>query len=179
MQYAYRMKNSEGKERNSAAKYLRRLKNLAKEDITRTEEKQLEDLANSVFNYISGVEEKEGNSRRRGKDSQMVPESIKTTIESGMKEGYISVTMEDGKKIKFGVSKENIIDIIDSEECNAEMIERTIRKFENDGIKWKYEKNQNWQKIGLEDPQDDKWGLTITSKTKVEFAKPERKIKKD
>lgn len=179
MQYAYRMKNSEGKERNNAAKYLRRLKNLAKEDITRTEEKQLEDLANSVFNYISGVEEKEGNSRRRGKDSQMVPESIKTTIESGMKEGYISVTMEDGKKIKFGVSKENIIDIIDSEECNAEMIERTIRKFENDGIKWKYEKNQNWQKIGLEDPQDDKWGLTITSKTKVEFAKPERKIKKD
>ena len=75
--------------------------------------------------------------------------------------------------------EENIIDIIDSEECNAEMIERTIRKFENDGIKWKYEKNQNWQKIGLEDPQDDKWGLTITSKTKVEFAKPERKIKKD
>ena len=168
--------------RYDAEFYLDYLNDLTKEELSRTEGKQIEQLANTIYDYVNGNLDntnKENKTGRRGKDSQMVPESIKTTIESGMKEGYISVTMGDGKKVRFGVSKENINDLVESDECNAEMIERTIRKFENDGIKWKYEKNQDWKKIGLEDPQDDKWGLTITSKTKVEFAKPERKNKKD
>ena len=57
------------------------------------------------------------------------------------------------------------------------MIERTIRKFENDGITWKYDKSQDWKKLKLEDPMDEKWGFKVTSKTKVmPNAKP---IKRD
>ncbi len=178
-QYIHRM-NVNGGERNSAKKYLRRLQNLAKEDLSRTESKQLEKLADSMYSFISGESKSEKPSRRSSKDSNMVPDSIKETIRSAMKDGYVTIDLEiDGKtkKVKFGVCKETIKDIIDSDACNAEMIERTIRKFENDGITWKYDKPQDWKKLKLEDPLDEKWGFKVTSKTKViPNAKP---IKRD
>jgi hypothetical protein len=71
------------------------------------------------------------------------------------------------RRIRFGVSKENISSIVNEEECNAEMLERIIRRFENEGITWKYEKNQDWKKLKLEDPTDDKWSLTLSSKSKI------------
>ena len=176
-QYIHRMKENGG-ERNSAKKYLRRLQNLAKEDLSRTEQKQLEKLADDMFGFISGETKEEKPSRRSSKDSNMVPESIKTTIKAAMKDGYFTLDIEENgkiKKVKFGVCKETIADIIDSEECNAEMLERTIRKFENDGLTWKYDKPQDWKKLNLEDPMDDKWGFKITSKSKVIENTPARK----
>ena len=179
LQYIYRTKQNGG-ERNNAKKYLRRLENLAKEDLSRTQQKQLEELSDNMFSFVAGTKT-DTKPSRRSNDSQKVPESIQTAIKDGMENGWIDITMEEEKgkekHIKFGVSEENIFDIVESDECNAEMIERTIRKFKNDGLKWKYEKNQDWKKLGYEDPQDSKWGFKINSKTivnPIKKAKPRR-----
>jgi len=168
-QVIHRLKVNGGKINNPNV-HLRRLKGLAKEDLTRTQEKELERLADAMFNFIAGKgEEKE--SGRRGKNSQQVPKSIQTFIESGMKKGYVAVDIpqSDGttKKVRFGVCKETIAEIIDEEECNAEMLERTIAKYEANGLTWKYDKPQDWAKLKLEDPMDDKWSLVVTSKTRI------------
>jgi len=168
-QVVHRLKVNGGKINNPNI-HLRRLQGLAKEDLTRTQEKELERLADAMFNFIAGKEgEKE--SGRRGKNSQQVPKSIQTFIESGMKKGYVAVDIpqSDGttKKIRFGVCKETIGELIDEEECNAEMLERTIAKYEANGLTWKYEKPQDWAKLKLEDPMDDKWSLVVTSKTRI------------
>lgn len=178
-QYIHRMKVNGG-ERNNASKYLRRLQGLAKEDLSRTQEKELEKLADGMFNFMTGKGKEEKSGRRSSKDSNMVPESIRSSIESAMKDGFILVTLEDEngieKNYKFGACKETIADIINGDECNAEMLERVIRKFENDGIKWKYDKPQNWKKLGYEDPMDDKWSFfKICSKTKVRKVSAPRK----
>ena len=170
-QFIHRIKVSGDKDRNSAKKYMRRLENLAKEDLSRTQEKQLEGLADAMFNFVADTKKKEKSSRR-DKDSQMVPESIKKMIKSSMEDGYFTMDIEDEdgnvKKVKFGVCKETVGQLVDEDECNAEMLERTIRKLENDGIKWKYDKPQDWKKLKLEDPMDDKWGMVMVDKnTKV------------
>ena len=168
-QFIHRIKVNGG-ERNNANKYLRRLRGLAKEDLTRTQEKELERLADGMFNFVAGKDEEE-KSGRRGKNSQQVPKSIQTFIESGMKKGYVAVDIpqSDGttKKVRFGVCKETIAELIDEEECNAEMLERTIAKYEANGLTWKYDKPQDWAKLKLEDPMDDKWSLVVTSKTRI------------
>jgi len=179
-QFIHRIKVNGG-ERNNPTKWLRRLQNLAKDDLTRTQEKELERLADGMYNFVAGKgEEKE--SGRRGKNSQQVPKSIQTFIESGMKKGYVAVDMpqSDGttKKIRFGVCKETISELIDEEECNAEMLERTIAKYEANGLTWKYDKPQDWAKLKLEDPMDDKWSLTVTSKTKISDEQDEPKPRK-
>jgi hypothetical protein len=167
-QVIHRLKVNGGKINNPNV-HLRRLKGLAKEDLTRTQEKELERLADGMFNFVAGKSEE--TSGRRGKNSQQVPKSIQTFIESGMKKGYVAVDIpqSDGttKKVRFGVCKETIAEIIDEEECNAEMLERTIAKYEANGLTWKYDKPQDWAKLKLEDPMDDKWSLVITSKTKI------------
>ena len=167
-----------GAKRNYNAKFfLRQLNGLCKEDLSRTQEKQLEELADDMFGFVSGTGTS-SKSSRRSNDSQKVPESIQTAIKDGMENGWIDITMEEEKgkekHVKFGVSEENIFDIVESDECNAEMIERTIRKFKNDGLKWKYEKNQDWKKLGYEDPQDSKWSFKINSKTIVNPIKKSR-----
>ena len=188
-QYMHRIKENGG-ERNNAEKCLRRLQKLAKEDLTRTEEKDLEKLADVMFSCIAGGsnssnKKEESNSRRDKKDSNMVPKAIQETVALGMKNGFVNVDMEDEKGniniVSFGVSKETISEIINPEECSAEMLERTISKCEADGLTWKYEKPQNWSKLGLEDPLSDKWNFIVTGKTKIntDVKKPKKKEYKD
>ena len=168
-QYAHRMKVNGGN-RNDARKIARRLKGLAKEDLTRTQEKDLEKLADEMFNFIAGNtgDKKSG---RRGKDSQQVPDSVKDMVYSGMKDGYFTLDIEDEKgntkKVKFGLSQDIVNEIIDEDECNGEMLERLINKYEADGISWKYTEAQDWSKLKLEDPMADKWQFKINKKSKV------------
>ena len=121
-----------------------------------------------MYNYVAGTDDK-NTGRRRGKDSQQIPETFKKYIEDAMVKGYVSVPqMVNGKEVnvRFGVCKETIAEFVDEEECNAEMIERTIARLEADGKKWKYDKPQDWKKLGYEDPMDDKWSFVVNSKTK-------------
>ena len=175
-QYIHRIK-VKGGERNNASKYLRRLQNLAKEGLTRTQENQLSKLADAMFNFVANKGETNSGGRRSRKDSNMVPKEIKDFIQSAMEKGYCRVGQEiDGKEVdvRFGVCKETIGEFIDEEECNAEMLERTIAKFEADGLTWKYDKPQNWKKLGLEDPMDDKWHFVVNHNTKIIFDEPKQ-----
>ena len=171
-QFVHRLKAS-GVTRHKASLFLTRLKKLTKKkpsEYTRTEEKTVTKLAESIYDFIVGNTSTE-DSKKKTKDSQQVPEEIKKGIKSGMEDGYFELMIEDEngreRRIRFGVSKENISSIVNEEECNAEMLERIIRRFENEGITWKYEKNQDWKKLKLEDPTDDKWSLTLSSKSKI------------
>lgn len=83
-------------------------------------------------------------------DRDIIPGAIVNAVKKAMKDGYIEFS-EGGKKIKFGVSRENIRDIIDDIDCNDEMLERLIHKFEADGLKFKFEKDEEWRKEGYED----------------------------
>lgn len=184
-QYVYRMKVNGG-ERNDASRYLRRLKNIAVDDLSRSQEKMLEGLADKMFSFVGGKDDKKSDSSgssRRSKGSTMVPEAIRVAVEYGMKNGYINATIEDengnDKQIMFGVSAENIKDLVDMDECNAEMLNNLIHKYEIDGIKWKYDKSPNWKDLGFEDPTDPKWKFEINKNTVIKIPKQVKKTPKD
>ena len=85
-----------------------------------------------------------------------------------MKRGYMMNDERDSSgnlidKRKYGISRENInvfcdMELSDKESgevVNAEMLERIINKLEADGVKFKYETNEEWKKAGLSDPYED------------------------
>ena len=134
---------------------LRRLKGIAKEELERSQEAQLTKLAEYMYDYINGkLDEKESRRGSRNKDMSMVSEITRNTIKEGMRKGYIQ--QREGKQnkvVKYGISRENIAVAVDPEECNAEMLERIIAKFEADGIHFKFEKDSEWKKLGYKDPE--------------------------
>jgi hypothetical protein len=145
--------------RNKADKWLRRLQNLAKEDLTRTQEQDLAKLAEAMFKYVKGVESKaegeggEGEGRKSRKDINMIDPNIINAVKKGMKYGYIE-QKEGGKTVMYGISRENIYTLEESE-INREQMERLIRKLEADGIKFKFEKDEEWKAKGYKDPNAD------------------------
>ena len=111
--------------------------------MTRTQEKGVKELADDIFGFMNhkgDKEEKKSTGRSSRKDMNMVDENIKTAIKHGMKFGYIE---QDG--VKYGISEENISAIVDQDECNGEMLNRIISKFKNDGIDFKFKKNEEWK----------------------------------
>ena len=136
--------------RNKPEKLLRRLKNLAKDNLSRSQETALSKLAESLYNFIAGKETKQ--SERKSKDINMVDKKVREAIEFAMRNGYI---LDKSTGTKYGVSRENIGLVTDPDECNAEMLERIINKFEADGTKFKYEKNSEWKKDGYKDPMEE------------------------
>lgn len=139
---------------------LSRLKNLVKKDLTRTQEAAIPVIAEETFKWMVDPENygKEQTGRRgSGRGSiDMVDEEIKNKIKTAMKRGYLTV---EGDRRKYGISRENINLFCDEEfsehPINAEMLERLINKFEADGVKFKYEKDNDWKKAGLTDPNED------------------------
>jgi len=153
--FIYKMKEDGDTDYFDAEDYLDRLEGLIKEDLTRTQENNVKKLADDIYSFMNSKnddkkEESSGRSGRKSKDINMVDENIKTAIKQGMKFGYIE---QDG--VKYGISEENIRAIVDSDDCNAEMLERIINKFEADGITFKFKKNEEWKKKGYSDPEED------------------------
>lgn len=139
--------------------YLDRLEGLAKEELTRTQKGELEQLAEAIHEFLNAKEEEPSGRKKRGADIEMVDDTTKNQIRNAMKTGFIA-QRENGKTVKYGISRENIGNIFCDEEynenpINAEMLERIISKFETDGIKFKYEKDEDWKKAGLKDPSED------------------------
>lgn len=137
--------------------YLDRLQGLAKDDLTRAQETSLTLLAEYIYNFMQGKSEEADNGRKK-KDINMVGEVMLKQIKQGMKNGYITQE-ENGKNVKYGISKENIVKVCiecDEEQVlNAEMMERIIRKFEAENIKFKFEKDSEWKEKGYKDPLED------------------------
>jgi hypothetical protein len=73
------------------------------------------------------------------------------TIETGIKKGFILFADENGKQHKFGVSKENLQNIIDVEPKN---LDKVIKLLEKSGVQFKFETNKEWQDAGYEDPEN-------------------------
>lgn len=117
------------------------LEDLCKKDCSRS---KLTHLGDKIYEWtITPDDQKTQNSgRRQSKNNQQVSEELLNFIKQMMKDGYIQV---EGDSRKFGVSKENIADVVDMEECNMEMLERIIRRFEEEGIKWKHETDEDWK----------------------------------
>ena len=126
--------------------YLDRLEGIAKDDLSRSEEAEMKKLAEYIYNFLNKKDNTEKGGRS-GKGRDMVPESVREAIKYGMKFGYI----KDGNT-KYGISEENISSVVDENDCNAEMLERIINKFKEDGLDFKFKKNSEWQEKGYADP---------------------------
>lgn len=141
-----------------ASDYLERLENLVKEDLTRTQEAELKNLADQMYNFTQGKQSTSGKEGRSRKGAEMVSDDLKNLIARAMRQGYI-LQEENGKNVKYGISRQNIGMIFCDEEynedpINAEMLERIIDKLEADGTKFKYETDDDYKKAGLKDPAE-------------------------
>ena len=140
--------------------YLDRIMDIIGEkNLQRSEELAAKKLAEYMYDYMNDklaakAEKSSRSTRNKGMD--MVSKVTKDSILKGMRRGYLE--QREGKDqhvVRYGISRENISAAVDPEECNAEMLSRIIRKFEADGIKFKFEKNSEWKKLGYKDPMAD------------------------
>lgn len=137
--------------------YYDRLEALAKTDLSNADTKKLQELAQSIFDYLNNVEENEENNSRSGRGKDMITDTDRDGILKGIKRGYMDPVI-DGKVLKFGISKENIMavmtdpDIFPESKINAEMAQRLLDKWEEDGIKFKFDTDKEWKDKGYLDP---------------------------
>ena len=73
---------------------------------------------------------------------------IASAIMSGMIKGWIGVYNDKGL-VKYGISKENIYDVV---ELPHEQIDRIIQHLEKDGFEFAYEKDEDFAKTSLVNP---------------------------
>lgn len=179
-QFTERLKELGDTGRIKADKYLRRLNQLVSENIGRTDrEKTLPKLADMMVACIKNENVNLNEPKR--KTREMMPENIKQIFDMGIQQGFISI---EGDDHKYGISKENIQkvinDIDERKQLNGEMIQRYIDMVEENGIKFKYQTDDEWKKAGYTDPLELK--LTKDMKPKnLETPKKEtpRKYNKD
>ena len=141
--------------------YLDRLMDIVKKDLQRNEKTAVKKLAEYMYDYMNDklaakAEKSSRSTRNKGMD--MVSDVTKNAIRKAMRQGYLEQREgKDQHTVRYGISRENIAAAIDSEECNAEMLQRIITKLEADGVKFKFEKDSQWKKLGYKDPmaEDD------------------------
>lgn len=149
------------KDNFDADEWLDQLSRTVKNDLSRTEEKQLKELAEFTHDAVEAhntgktkAEADQGTRFGNKKNEEQIPEELVDYYKQGVKTGYISVPYEDKdgktKYKKYGVSAENIRKI--QSELNAEQLERLLNKFSIDGIKFKFQKDDEWRKAGYDDP---------------------------
>ena len=138
--------------------YLDRLEGLAKDDLNRSQEDKLKKLAEATYNLVNGLPLSP--EKRRSKGKEMMDETLKTNIKKAMRNGFMTNGPDSSDKRKYGISRENAHLIFCDPEmtenaCNREMFDRFINKLEADGIKFKYETDDEWRKAGYTDPFED------------------------
>ena len=136
--------------------YLDRLNDIVRENLQRNEKAAVKKLAEYMYDYMNDklaakAEKSSRSTRNKGMD--MVSDVTKNAIRKAMRQGYLEQREgKDQHTVRYGISRENIAAAIDSEECNAEMLQRIINKLEADGVKFKFEKDSQWKKLGYKDP---------------------------
>ena len=150
----------------SAKTWLKHLTAFCNAKLSATQNDNLKKLAEYINKYVStgggklngpDTEELGGRRRKSGndtKDLDMVPKEVKEAIKLAMRQGFLFDEDEHGRKAKWGISRENIYSVAEGE-MNKEMVDRLVRKFEADGIKFRFEKNSEWKEVGYEDPDAD------------------------
>lgn len=159
LNYVYAIKqNNDSRQRSNVEKIYDRLEGLAAEDLERHQKAELQKLAEFLYNNIvagDGAAEKAGRASR--KDIEMTPSNLRDSIKNAMQFGFIA-QKENGKQVKYGISRENIgviLELCEDDSLNPEIFNRLLNKFEADGVKYKFETNEGWKKAGYKDPYED------------------------
>jgi len=138
-----------------AEDYYDQLKGIAKNDLPRSADQKLKQLGEQMYKFVNNVVDKDAEEGKKSrKNSEMIPQEIIDAVKKGMRYGFIEQREEDGSTIQYGISRENVYTIEDSE-INREQMERLIRKLEADGLKFKFEKDSEWKAKGYKDPNKD------------------------
>ena len=158
LKWCSKMIDTDDKDLFDVEGYLDRLSGLAKEDLNRTQQDKLKKLAEATYNLVNGLPLSP--ERKRSKGKEMMDETLKNTIKKAIKNGFMTNGPDSSDKRKYGISKENAPLVFCDPEmtenaCNREMFDRYINKLEADGLKFKYETDDEWKKAGLSDPFED------------------------
>ena len=158
LKWCSKMIDTDDKDLFDVEDYLDRLSGLAKEDLNRTQEDKLKKLAEATYNLVNG--RSLSPERKRSKGKEMMDETLKNTIKKAMRNGFMTNGPDSSDKRKYGISKENAPLVFCDPEmtenaCNREMFDRYINKLEADGLKFKYETDDEWKDAGLVDPFED------------------------
>ena len=158
LKWCSKMVDTDDKDLFDVDDYLDRLEGLAKEDLNRTQEDKLKKLAEATYNLVNG--RSLSPERKRSKGKEMMDETLKNTIKKAMRNGFMTNGPDSSDKRKYGISKENAPLVFCDPEmtenaCNREMFDRYINKLEADGLKFKYETDDEWRDAGLVDPFED------------------------
>ena len=127
-----------------ASDWLDQLNDLAKEDLSHTQEHNLEELADYIYNYVNGNEDEDDDRTGSSKDINMVDEKVIAFIKKIMTRGWVEDPHSPQKK--YGVSRENLKGIAEELLPNGELVEIILDKLEAEGAKFKYETNAEWKK---------------------------------
>ena len=158
LKWCSKMIDTDDKDLFDVEDYLDRLEGLTKEDLNRTQEDKLKKLAEATYNLVNGLPLSP--ERKRSKGKEMMDETLKNNIKKAMRNGFMTNGPDSSDKRKYGISRENAPLIFCDPEmtenaCNREMFDRYINKLEADGLKFKYETDDEWKKAGLVDPFED------------------------
>ena len=158
LKWCSKMINTDDKDLFDVEDYLDRLEGLTKEDLNRTQEDKLKKLAEATYNLVNGLPLSP--ERKRSKGKEMMDETLKNNIKKAMRNGFMTNGPDSSDKRKYGISKENAPLVFCDPEmtenaCNREMFDRYINKLEADGLKFKYETDDEWKDAGLVDPFED------------------------
>ena len=158
LKWCSKMIDTDDKDLFDVEDYLDRLEGLTKEDLNRTQEDKLKKLAEATYNLVNGLPLSP--ERKRSKGKEMMDETLKNTIKKAMRNGFMTNGPDSSDKRKYGISKENAPLVFCDPEmtenaCNREMFDRYINKLEADGLKFKYETDDEWKDAGLVDPFED------------------------
>ena len=158
LKWCSKMIDTDDKDLFDVEDYLDRLEGLTKEDLNRTQEDKLKKLAEATYNLVNGLPLSP--ERKRSKGKEMMDETLKNTIKKAMRNGFMTNGPDSSDKRKYGISKENAPLVFCDPEmtenaCNREMFDRYINKLEADGLKFKYETDDEWRDAGLVDPFED------------------------
>lgn len=157
--FVKKLKDKNAYDGYDAEDYFDRLEELSKTDLSNSDTKKLQELAQLIYDYLNNVAQKEERDNRSGRGRDMITDSDREGILQGIKRGYMN-PIENGKTVKYGISKENIIalmtdpDIFPESKINAEMAQRLLDKWEEDGVKFKFNTNKEWKDKGYLDPLD-------------------------
>ena len=80
-----------------------------------------------------------------------IPAEIEYILKRGIENGFI-IDVED--KTKYGISKENIYNL-KGWDFPKELLKKTVDKLIKDGVKFKFETDEEWKKAGYKDPNED------------------------
>ena len=158
LKWCSKMVDTDDKDLFDVEDYLDRLEGLAKEDLNKPQEDKLKKLAEATYNLVNGLPLSP--ERKRSKGKEMMDETLKNTIKKAMRNGFMTNGPDSSDKRKYGISKENAPLVFCDPEmtenaCNREMFDRYINKLEADGLKFKYETDDEWRDAGLVDPFED------------------------